>query len=194
VNVEAEDADASAMLRLQNGDDLALSEIMERWQTRVLSYFLRLAGDQTLASDLAEETFVQVYQSRRRYRPDGAFSNWLFGIAANLFRDHARRYGRHSTVSIDAMTEPNEKPLSERIYDSRPDPERESELTERSAAVRNALLSLPEEQRQAIELFEHEGFSHEEIAHIAGCTPKAIETRLYRARGILREKLKGLLE
>jgi len=182
------------MLRLREGDDLALNEIMERWQRRVVSYLLRLTGDQTVACDLAEETFVQVYQSRDRYRPKGAFSTWLFSIAANLFRNLARWKHRHSTVSMDAVDDLDEKSLGEKIFDSRPSPGQAIENSERSAAVRDAVLSLPTDQRQVIVLFEYEGLSHEEIAHVVGCTSKAVESRLYRARGTLREKLKRLLE
>ncbi len=182
------------MLRLQDGDDLALNEIMERWQKRVVGYLMRLTGDQTIAGDLAEETFVQVYQSRNRYRPKGAFSTWLFAITANLFRNQARWQRRHSTVSMDAVDNSDDKPMSDRMSDSRPNPGEEIEITERAVAVSSAVLSLPEDQRQAIVLFEYEGLSHEEIAQVAGCSPKAVEARLYRARGVLRDKLKKLLE
>ena len=65
-----EDADSLAMLRLREGEDLALNEIMERWQRRVTSYLLRLTRSETVAVDLAQETFVRVYQSRTRYRPE----------------------------------------------------------------------------------------------------------------------------
>jgi RNA polymerase sigma-70 factor (ECF subfamily) len=143
---------------------------------------------------LAEETFVQLYQSRDRYRPHGAFSTWLFAIAANLFRNLARWQGRHPTVSMDAADDSDERPLSEKIFDSKPNPGQEMELAERSASVKEAVLSLPDDQRQAIVLFEYEELSHEEIAQVVGCTSKAVEARLYRARGILREKLRKLLD
>jgi RNA polymerase sigma-70 factor (ECF subfamily) len=160
----------------------------------VVSYLLRLTGDQTVACDLAEETFVQVYQSRDRYRPHGAFSTWLFAIAANLFRNLARWRSRHSTVSMDAAEDLEDKPLGEKIFDSKPNPGQEIEISERSEAVRDAILLLPDDQRQAIVLFEYEGLSHEEIAQVVRCTPKAVEARLYRARGVLRERLKNLLD
>jgi RNA polymerase sigma-70 factor, ECF subfamily len=85
-----EDADSSAMRRLREGEDLALNEIMERWQRRVTSYLLRFTGNETVAIDLAQETFVRVYQSRERYRPQAKFSTWLFAIASNLAREHLR--------------------------------------------------------------------------------------------------------
>jgi len=181
------------MLRLRDGDDLALNELMDRWQRRLIGYLLRLTGNQTVACDLAEETFVRIYQNRERYQSKAAFSTWLFAVAANLFRDHLRWQRRHSTVSMDAAEGSDAKSLGEKIFDPRPDPGKESEIGERCAAVRDAVLSLPDDQRQALVLFEYEGLSHDEIARVMTCTPKAVEARLYRARAALRAKLEKLL-
>ncbi|HVE15300.1 MAG TPA: sigma factor, partial [Chthoniobacterales bacterium] len=79
----AGDADHAAMARLRDGDDPALNEIMDRWQRRVTSFLLRMTGNEAVALDLAQETFVRVYQSRERFQPRGEFSTWLFTIAAN---------------------------------------------------------------------------------------------------------------
>src|SRR6187431_425778 len=97
-----DDVDIVAMARLKTGDDHALGEIMERWQVRVTGFLLRMVSDQTVAVDLAQETFVRVYQSNQRYRPTGIFPTWLFSIAANLARQHLRWQRRHPTVSMDA--------------------------------------------------------------------------------------------
>jgi RNA polymerase sigma-70 factor (ECF subfamily) len=193
VAAETDDADIAAMLRLRDGDNLALNELMARWQRRLIGYLLRLTDNQTVACDLAEETFVRIYQNRGRYQSKAAFSTWLFAVATNLLRDHLRWQRRHSTVSMDAADGSDAKSLGEKIFDPRPDPGKESELGERSAAVRNAILALPDDQRQPLVLFEYEGLSHEEIAHVMKCTPKAVESRLYRARLTLREKLEKLL-
>ena len=72
------------MSRLREGDDLALNDIMDRWQSRLTGYLIRLTGSEAVAVDLAQETFVRVYGNRFRYRPSGAFSTWLFAIASNL--------------------------------------------------------------------------------------------------------------
>jgi len=137
---------------------------------------------------------VQVYQSRHRYRPAGAFSTWLFAIASNLFRNLARWRRRHRAESLDAAPAEDNRALSERIHDPGPQPSEATEITERSGAVRDAVLSLPEDQRQAIVLFEYEGLSHEEISRVMKCTAKSVEARLYRARAALREKLRKWLE
>ncbi len=185
-----DDPDVAAMLRLREGEDLALNEIMDSWQRRLTSYLLRLTGSESVALDLAEETFVRVYQSRERYRPDGTFSTWLFAIATNLVRQHARWKSRHPAVSMDA-TDPEDSPLQ--IPSGGLTPDGDLEKRERATAVRDAVQDLPDDLREAVVLFEYEDMSHEEIAAVTGCSRKAVETRLYRARAILREKLKRLL-
>lgn len=187
-----EDADNSAMRRLREGEDLALNEIMERWQRRVVSYLLRFTGNETVTIDLAQETFVRVYQSRKRYRPEAKFSTWLFAIASNLAREHFRWLKRHPATSLDEADEA-ERPLSERVAADGLNPSEAAENVEQTRAVRDAVMSLPSDLREAVVLFEYEDMSHEQISAIVGCSRKAVETRLYRARSILRERLKRQL-
>ena len=187
-----EDVDSSAMRRLCEGEDLALNEIMERWQRRVTSYLLRLTGSEIVAIDLAHETFVRVYQSRNRYRPAGRFATWLFAIASNLARERFRWLTRHPTASLNDADEA-ERPLSERVAADGLNPSEAVEKAEQAKAVRDAVMSLPDDLREAVVLFEYEDMSYEEISAISGCSRKAVETRLYRARGILRERLRRLI-
>ncbi len=175
------------MRRLRDGDDLALNEIMTRWEVRVTGFLLRLTGNAAVAGDLAEETFVRVYQNRATYRDNGTFAAWLFAIATNLARHHARWQLRHPAVSLDEE-DPQGRRLREAVDDESP-PDDSAEARERSEAVRSAVQALPHDLREAVVLFEYEDLSHQEIARIAGCSPKAVETRLYRARRFLRESL-----
>jgi len=147
-----EDADISAMRRLREGEDLALNEIMERWHRRVTSYLLRFTGNETVAIDLAQETFVRVYQSRKRYRPEAKFSTWLFAIASNLAREHFRWLKRHPTASLNEADEA-ERPLSERVAADGLNPSEAAENIEQTRAVRDAVMSLPNDLR----LFEEGG-------------------------------------
>lgn len=175
--------DGEDMRRLQAGHDHALNDIMVRWKQPLANFLFRHTGSETAAIDLAQETFVRVYEHRRGYR-GGRFSTWLFSIALNLARNHARWRKRHPAVSIEAEFESGRE-----IADGRSDPACEAARADEAAVVRAAVLALPEDLRAALLLFEYEELSHAEIAAALGCTPKAVETRLYRARQILRESL-----
>lgn len=191
----SDDADVSAMRRLRAGDDLALNEIMGRWQRPLTTFLLRFTGNETVAVDLAQETFVRVYQSRDRFEPKGAFSTWLFAIAANQARQYFRWQKRHPSFSLDAEPEnPKERSIANKLSTDGDGPSDAALRSEKARLVRECVLTLPDDLREAVILFEYEDLSHMEIARIAGCTSKAIETRLYRARGILREKLARFLK
>ena len=181
--------DSDLMARLAAGDDLALNTLMTRWSDRVTAFLLRMTGRRETAADLAEETFVKLYQARARYRPEGKFSTWLFAIAANLARNHARWLARHPTVPFD-RGEPDRPDTDPAAPDRAPG---DSVIArEKVDAVNAAVLALPADLREAITLFIHEGLGYAEIARLARCSPKAVETRIYRARQILKEKLKDL--
>jgi RNA polymerase sigma-70 factor (ECF subfamily) len=178
------DADLAAMQRLAAGDDLALNGIMERWKDKVAAFLVRMTGDSAMAVDLTQETFVKLFQHRARYRPTAAFPTYLFRIASNLARNHARWKMRHPAVSFD--DENNHLPES---VESHLSPDQQMESREQMQRVEKALAALPADLREAMLLFTYEDMSYTEIAAAAGCTAKAVETRIYRARHILRSVL-----
>lgn len=179
------------MARLADGDDLALNTIMDRWSERVSAFLYRMTGSRDVSLDLTQETFVKLYQGCKRYRPTGAFSTYLFAVAANLARNHAKWKTRHPTVSLDAPRDETDHNCLDAVDPSK-DPEEAAAAVERICAVEKALFTLPEELREAMSLFIYEGMGYSDIAELAGCSPKAVETRIYRARQILKEQLKDI--
>jgi RNA polymerase sigma-70 factor (ECF subfamily) len=184
--------DSELMSRLASGDDLALNALMSRWSDRLAAFLYRMTGQREAAIDLTQETFVKVYQARDRYRPrGGAFSTWLFAIASNLAKNHARWRSRHPEVSLDAPADDGSNALPEpRSDEACPDQAAVSRETEEQ--VHAAIVALPSELREALLLFTHEQLGYAEISVITGCSAKAVETRIYRARQILKERLKHL--
>jgi RNA polymerase sigma-70 factor (ECF subfamily) len=176
------------MLRLQAGEDTALNALMDRWQKPLAQFILRFIGNPTEAIDLAQETFVRVYEHRARYRATAPFSSWLFAIAANLCKNHLRWRARHPTVALDAELDQPKAPSP--LTHASPTPAEAAERNEQIRRVQHAIQTLPHDLRTALFLFEYQEMSHAEIATVLGCTPKAVETRLYRARQTLRENLK----
>jgi len=177
-----EDDDLAAMERLVAGEDRALTEIMDRWKTRLISYLYRFTGNESVAVDLAQETFVRLYQARAKFRPTASsrcFSTWLFGIAANLARQHHRWQGRHPTLPLEAAEEST----------TLGDPAQSAETREQSNVVKSAIAALPNDLREALILSEYEDLSHAQIAKIASCSVKAVERRISHAREQLRRQL-----
>ena len=178
------DADLDAMRRLVSGDDLALNELMQRWKDKLAAYLYRLTGSHDAAVDLAQETFVRLYQSRGRYKPTTAFATYLFIIASNLARNHQRWRSRHPVVSIEECTDDVQRAESESGS-----PDAMADQSELRDQVERAIASLPPDLREALHLFTYEQMSQSDIARVLGCSVKAVETRIYRARQMLRTLL-----
>lgn len=184
--------DKRLIAALAGGDDRALGALIDRWHLPLRQFVFRFVQQAEDTEDLVQETFVRVFRHRERYRPESKFSTWLFTIAVNLCRNHAARRRRRPTVSLDDGGEDGARQRREAVsLDA--GPHERVDHAERVAAVRAAIGALPADLRTAVLLFEYEHLSHAEIATIESTTPKAIETRLYRARQRLRKSLSRFL-
>jgi len=195
MNEDGQEADVAAMLRLRGGDDLALNELMSRWQTPLVRFLYRYTVSEPDALDLAQETFVRIYEHRARYDARGQFSTWLYTIAGNLCRNHARWKTRHRTVSMEVeIADESDRTLGDQLPDPMRTPAQDAAGNELAAAIRDAIQALPDDQRTATILYEYEDVAYADIAQVLGCSVKAVENKLYRARQYLRERLGGWLK
>lgn len=194
MNDDTADADIRDMIRLASGEQAALDDLMDRHTTRLVGYLTRQLRDESEAEDLAQEAFVRVFQHRNRFDPARRFTTWLYTIATNLMRDRLRRLSRRPEVSLEGSDASEHKPREATFPAPGDGPDGSLLAAERTQAVQQAVTALPEDLRTALILFEYEDLSHAEIAAVLNCTPKAVETRLYRARTQLRSALKKYLD
>ena len=191
--IDSNALDRTDMERLMAGQDAALNDLMERHATPVFHFLCRMVGNEDDANDLAQETFARVFRARASFRLSEKFSTWLYTIAANLARNHFRWRARHPNVSLSAGTEDPEQTLENVLPSEGAAPNEQIAAGERAAAVRKEVSRLAEDLREAIVLCEWEERTVAEAAAILETTPKAVESRLYRARKQLRERLQGWL-
>lgn len=168
--------DLQLIEQLQAGHDAAFDELLSRYKRPVLNFCYRMIGDE--AEDVAQEVFVRVYQRICDYRPRAKFSTWLFALARNACIDRLRYRKRHPTEPLESAPEPFTTPRET------------DEIGEQIAA---AIAELPEDQRTAIVLAEYHDMSYAEIAGVMKCSEKSVESRLYRAKQTLRQRLAFLL-
>ena len=182
------DPDAELMLRLKNGEDSILNELMTRWQQPLVAFIHRYIGHESDSLDLAQETFVRVYETRRRYKIQARFSTWLFAIAANLCRNHLRwRQRRHESPSQTPNTGENE--FAEQVQSLNDSPDQAAMRSETISLIKAAIDKLPHDLKTALLLYEYQSLPYVEISSILKCSVKAVEMKLYRARQSLREGL-----
>src|SRR5439155_4197857 len=190
------DPDIRLMLRVRDGDDTAaFSELVERFQHRLVAVMHHLVGSADEAEDLAQEVFLRVYRIRKKYTPKAKFSTWLFTIANNLalnaLRDRKRRPVLPLAVRDSGPLGPRPNEATAAARDDPPANNLQQE--ELAAVIRVALDGLNERQRVAIVLNKFEDMNYAEIADVMGLTTKAVKSLLSRARMKLREALQGYI-
>jgi RNA polymerase sigma-70 factor, ECF subfamily len=188
---DSSERDRADMERLMAGQDTALNDLMERHAAPVFHFLCRMVGNEDDANDLAQETFARVFRARASFRLNEKFSTWLYTIAANLARNHFRWRARHPNISLETAADDPEQSLENVLPAKDAAPSEQIVVAERAVAVRAEVARLPEDLREALVLCEWEERSVAETALILETTPKAVESRLYRARKQLRARLQG---
>lgn len=181
--------DAELVRSFRGGDEAALGELIERHRDRLYAYLRRLAGDDTGAEDMFQDTWVKVARNIGAYREDGRFSAWLFSVARNTAMD-ALRKRRPGSVSLDAVPDEG-RSLAETVGSAEPGPEASYEASQSRRAIDGALAELSPEQREVFLLRHYSGMSFKEIADALGVPIGTVLARASRAAAKLRDKLAG---
>jgi RNA polymerase sigma-70 factor (ECF subfamily) len=184
--------DQEWMLRLRAGDEEAFNLLVAKYRDPVVRFLYRMVHEPALAEELAQEVFLRVYRSRKRYQPRAKFSTWLYRIATNVGLN-ARRDGRmrRMETSMDATNSTTERVAV--LADSVANAEQNMLERERLAQVRRAVEELPEKQRLAVLMHKYQEMDYAEIAEVLGCSQSALKSLLFRAYETLRTKLKPML-
>ena len=180
-DVDIPATDALLMVRVQAGDLDAFGDLIERHKNSVVNYMTHLTRDREHAEDLAQETFLRLYQKSSSYRESGQLVPYIFRIATNLFRSQQRRSKRWR--ELVGLVDSNDRRVE-------PTPQKEALSHEATEQVGLALAQLPSSYRAALVLREIEGLSYKEIAMTLGCREGTIKSRINRGR----EQLRALLE
>ncbi len=170
----------------------ALESIIEKWERPLYSFIFRYTQNEFATRDILQETFVRIYTKRDNFNFSYPLSSWVFTIAANLCKNKARWHKRHPEVSIEGSAS-RDSESSRSMLDLLPAAEalpvdameRDEELDLLKAAVR----ALPHDLRTAVLLHHYQDLSYKEISDIVGCSIRGVETRLYRARKLLRSRI-----
>jgi RNA polymerase sigma-70 factor (ECF subfamily) len=187
-------SDEDLMDRVARDDEKAFTELVRRFQGRVINLVSRVLNDRECADDLAQEVFVRIHVHRRNYRHGSKFSTWLFTIAANLAKNEIRRRVRkRNWFSLDALQE-TLKDSAIQLADPGEGRESTLEREQLQAVVGRAIATVPEKYRLALVLRDIEGLPYEEIAQVLGIPGGTVRSRINRARGMLKRKLQPLVE
>ncbi len=189
-------SDEQLMLDCQKGKEEALEQLYARYYQPIFLFVLRMVQRRDLAEDLAQETFLRVYNNRMSWQPKSKFTSWLYRIARNLSIDEKRRYWNrmvYADSSFHDASGENQGSFLENVKDKGGDARDAFASKIDEEAIKNAINQLSDEQREVIVLNKYQGLSYVEIAEILEATPESIKQRAYRAHLKLREILQPML-
>ncbi|MGQ0635242.1 MAG: RNA polymerase sigma factor [Planctomycetaceae bacterium] len=166
--------DARLVEEVRRGDQAAFETLVKRYEPRLLSVLMRFVRDRELARDLAQETFLRVYERLDQFDPSRRFGPWLFRIAVNLALDFIRKRKRRIWPTLFS-----ESPVEKGPDPAEPDPRMALDLTQE---VRRVLEQIPEKYRTVLILRDLENFSSSEVAAILHRKEATVRWRLAEAR------------
>ena len=170
------------------GDTVAFEELFRRHHRRVYALCLRMTNQPTEAEDLAQETFIQLFRKIGSFRGESAFTTWLHRLTVNQVLMHWRK----KSVKLEQTAE-DEESLPESVAPGRANPHA-MPIVDR-IALEKAIAQLPPGYRLTFVLHDVEGYEHEEIARMMGCSVGTSKSQLHKARhklrGLLTPKLRG---
>ena len=188
------DEDIQLMLRFQDGEEPCFEELVERHKTRVFALTYRFLGNYHEAEDAAQEIFIKVYRAKYTYKPTAKFTTWLYVICKNTCLKVLRHKRLHA-VSINDPKELEEDAVAPQIADPHASSPSDSMLhDEQALVVKQAIDSLPANQKMAVILSRYDELSYENIAKVMSCSVKAVKSLLHRAKLHLREKLRDYVK
>ena len=186
-----EDAEDVRLMRLvARGDTSAFEKVIERHQALVAGTAARMLGSNSDVEDIAQQVFIRVWKSARRYVPRAKFTTWLLKITRNLVFNELRRAKRRAQVPLQSEPGAEEIPLKD---ETNPAPDASLLEDELQRAIEEAITQLPESQRMALVLRRYEQLSYEEISEVLDLSVPAVKSVLFRARTELRTRLNKYL-
>jgi RNA polymerase sigma-70 factor (ECF subfamily) len=186
--------DQKLVEKAQRGDKKAFGMLVEKYQRRLNRLLSRMVRDQSEIEDIVQDSFIKAYRAINNFRGDSAFYTWLYRIGINTAKNHLVKLGKRPKAMNEVDIEEIEN------FEDAPDlrnhetPESTMMSSEIVASVNQTIAALPSELREAISLREMDGLSYEEISDLMNCPIGTVRSRIFRAREVIAEKLKPLIE
>lgn len=181
-----DDPDADLVARWQAGDLGAFETLVKRHEGRIFRMLFRMLGTREEAEDATQEAFLSLHRHGHRFRREARFSTFLYRVAANAALNRRRTLGR-ARARRRALAE--RQAAGDDLPSSPRDPEGATAGAETQARVQSALLTLPEDLRMAVVLYDIEGQSYRDIADTLGIPEGTVKSRIHRGRQALRKEL-----
>jgi RNA polymerase sigma factor (sigma-70 family) len=183
VNLPLMEDDVALLRRYRSGDAAAFAQLYERHRLGLFRFILGLCGDQSLAEEVFQDTWMSLIRTQSDQREAVLFKTWLYQIARNRLIDHWRKNGRHQAGHYEYDETQHAQP------DPQPSPEQQLNLTRDQQRLQAALADLPQEQREVFLLRAHGDMELSDIAELTQIPAETVKSRLRYALQKLRRLL-----
>lgn len=171
----------SLVARAREGDNNALSRLVQLWYKRIYNFGYKYFFDHDLAMEVAQKTFISMHRNIANLQDVARFKSWLYTIAVNFCREELRRRKSNKAISLNDLS-PGESETSyswETARSRDENPERQLRQSELSDLLQNCLMELSEEQRVVVIMKEYEGLKFREIAETLNVSENTVKSRMY---------------
>jgi len=178
------ESDEQLVDSILNGNQQHFRELILRYQSRVLAVALKVTNNQKDAEDISQEVFLQLYRSLGNFNGDSSFSTWIYRITMNKAIDYKRKQDRQ-------LEQEPEDVISSLPETNRLSPEEALLKNLDKELIHSYLIELPPAYRDVLKLYYFDELSYSEISMKLNVAVKTVESRLYRAKRLIKDKHRG---
>jgi RNA polymerase sigma-70 factor (ECF subfamily) len=168
----------------REGNEDAYGALVKKYKTKVFNLAYSFTRDRATADDLAQEVFIKAYYSLGKFRFKSGFGTWLYRLAVNHFKDYLRKQKKVKYIPFQDFREEAKFSEEEKRRNAQ-----SQEKQQKVKLIRQVLRTLPDKYQIILTLRDIQGHSYEEIAQILKLSPGTVDSRLHRARKLLKKKV-----
>jgi len=183
-------SDDYLVLKSQDGDARSFELLILKYQRRIFNVIYRVVRNEDIVEDLAQETFLNAFNSIKNFKRQSSFYTWIYRVAVNISLNYLSKQKKLKVVD-DAVMETES--VVDRIATYDMSPEKSLRSKESTSVIFKAIDKLPDDMRIAIMLRDYEGLSYQEVSEVMNCPIGTVRSRIFRGRAILKEMLRDYL-
>jgi len=190
------DQDLEYIEQIQCGDGRGLDSLMQRHSEALNRFIFSYTNNAEDAADITQDTFVRVFKKSGNFKPSATVKTWIYTIALNLCRDRGRRIKLVKWIPFLCSSKEGDRQSEVKYLDvvDRPDPSELSSFFEFENIIAKEIAALPDKLKGPFNLYVLDELPQSEVAEVLNITVKSVETRVYRARRILKDSLRPILK